>query len=81
MEEKENKEKISKKTEDVKGFKAVQNPNTYKDIYKQDSKPKVGFGKSILLPFFSGIVGCGLVLRYMFWSSFNPFTNTKRKQK
>ena len=65
--------------ENEKNFKAVQNPNTYKDIYSTDVKPKTksSFGKSVLLPFFSGIVGCGVVLRHMFWSSFNTFKNIK----
>lgn len=38
-------------------FKAVPKTNTYKE-----PKVKVGFGKSVLLPFFSGIVGCTVVL-------------------
>lgn len=38
-------------------FKAVPNNNTYKE-----PKTKLGFGKSVLLPFFSGIVGCSVVL-------------------
>lgn len=38
-------------------FKAVPKANTYKE-----PKVKVGFGKSVLLPFFSGIVGCTVVL-------------------
>ena len=45
-------------------FKTVQNPNTYKTVYKNETTKtsKVGFGKSILLPFFSGVVGCCVVL-------------------
>lgn len=38
-------------------FKAVPKTNSYKE-----PKVKVGFGKSVLLPFFSGIVGCTVVL-------------------
>lgn len=38
-------------------FKAVPKTNAYKE-----PKVKVGFGKSVLLPFFSGIVGCTVVL-------------------
>lgn len=66
-------EENQKKEENVKGFKAVQNPNTYKTIYGNEtvSKSKVGFGKSILLPFVSGIVGCAVVLRYLLWHSIN----------
>lgn len=44
-------------------FKTVQNPNSYKTVYDASSaKSKSGFGKSILLPFFSGVVGCAVVL-------------------
>lgn len=45
-------------------FKTVQNPNTYKTLYKNETvqKTKTGFGKSVLLPFLSGIVGCSVVL-------------------
>lgn len=57
----EEKEKIEEKTQN---FKTVQNPNTYKNTYKNEtmSKTKIGFGKSVLLPFFSGVVGCSVVL-------------------
>ncbi len=60
------------KDENQKNFKAVQNPNTYKVTYKNEpkNKVKIGFGKSVLLPFVSGIVGCSVVLRYMLWNSF-----------
>lgn len=53
-----------KKEEKVESFKTVQNPNTYKTVYKNEpsSKTKLGFGKSILFPFLSGVVGCGIVL-------------------
>ena len=58
MEEKE------KKEEKVQNFKTVQNPSTYKDTFKNEpqEKTKIGFTKSILLPFFSGVVGCSLVI-------------------
>lgn len=58
MEEKE------KKEEKTQNFKTVQDPNTYKNVYKNQtaSKTKIGFGKSVLLPFLSGVVGCTLVL-------------------
>lgn len=57
-------EKNEKKEEKVQNFKTVQNPNTYKTIYKNEttSKSKVGFGRAILLPFFSGMVGCVVML-------------------
>lgn len=57
-------EENEKKEEKVQNFKTVQNPNTYKTVYKNETvqKSKIGFGKSILLPFFSGVVGCVVVL-------------------
>ena len=53
-----------KKERNVQNFKTVQNPSTYKTIYKNETTPKskIGFGKGILLPFFSGAVGCAVVL-------------------
>lgn len=61
MEENEKKEE---KVEKVEGFKTVQNPSTYKTVYQNEtsSKSKVGFGKGVLLPFFSGVLGCSIVL-------------------
>ena len=57
-------EENEKKEEKMKNFKTVQNPNTYKNVYKNESKSKVkvGFGRSVLLPFLSGVVGCSVVL-------------------
>ncbi len=57
-------EENEKKNEEVKNFKTVQNPNTYKAVYQKETKPKakVGFGKSVLLPFLSGAIGCVVVL-------------------
>lgn len=45
-------------------FKTVQNPGTYKTVYEIDNKQKnsSGFAKNILLPFFSGVVGCAVVV-------------------
>lgn len=53
-----------KKEEKNQNFKTVQDPNTYKTVYKSETEPKskIGFGKSILVPFFSGVVGCVVVL-------------------
>lgn len=53
-----------KKEEKVEGFKTVQNPSTYKTVYQNETKTnsKIGFGKAILLPFFSGVIGCSVVL-------------------
>lgn len=63
MEEK-NVNENNKNQETPKTFKTVQNPNTYKTVYKTDKKEKskVGSGKSVLLPFFSGVVGCAVVI-------------------
>ena len=58
MEENQNQE------EKVQNFKTVQNPNTYKTIYKNETtaKSRVGFGRGFLLPFLSGMIGCSVVL-------------------
>ena len=64
MEEKKENKKVENAQETTKNFKAVQNPGTYKTVYQNSKKEKVkvGFGKSVLLPFFSGIVGCAVVV-------------------
>ena len=45
-------------------FKTVSNPGNYKAVYEIDDKPKKksNFGRNVVLPFFSGIVGCAVVL-------------------
>ena len=45
-------------------FKTVTNPSTYKTSYdvKDSSKKGFGFGKGFLVPFFSGALGCSLVI-------------------
>lgn len=45
-------------------FKTVSNKGSYNTVYETDNKQKhkSGFGKSIVLPFFSGVVGCALVI-------------------
>ncbi len=45
-------------------FKTVSNPGTYKAVYEIDDKPKKKshFGRTIVLPFFSGVVGCAVVI-------------------
>ncbi len=50
MEEKENNSK----------FKAI--PVTGTSSYDKTTKPKTGFGKSVLVPFISGVVGCTVVI-------------------
>ena len=64
MEENQKNEKFQYSQEKTSNFKAVTNPNTYKTVYQNTpvSKHQHGFGKAVLLPFFSGIVGCSLVL-------------------
>ncbi len=51
------------KPESNTNFKTVQNPSSYKN-YDNGKKQKngTGFAKSILLPFFSGVVGCAVVV-------------------
>ncbi len=46
-------------------FRTVSNPGSYKTVYEIDNKPKKrksNFSRNILVPFFSGIVGCAVVL-------------------
>lgn len=45
-------------------FKTVLNPNNYKAVYEIDNKPKKksNFGRNVVIPFFSGVVGCAVVL-------------------
>lgn len=46
-------------------FRTVSNPGNYKTVYEIDNKPKrkkSNFGRNIVVPFFSGIVGCAVVL-------------------
>ena len=45
-------------------FKTVSNPGNYKAVYEMDDKPKKksNFGRNVVLPFFSGVVGCAVVL-------------------
>ncbi len=45
-------------------FKKVQNPGTYKTVYEPQVKVKSssGFGRSFLLPFLSGALGCAVVI-------------------
>ncbi len=64
MEEKNENKKVENTQETTKNFSTVQNPNTYKTVYQKSKKEKtkVGFGKSVLLPFFSGVVGCAVVV-------------------
>ena len=57
-------EENEKKEEKVQNFRAVQNPNLYQTSYTNEKaqKAKIGFGRSVLLPFLSGVVGCSLVI-------------------
>lgn len=57
MEEKSKQEKSS-------NFQTVQNPNNAKTVYesKNENKAKLGFGKGVLIPFVSGVLGCSVVI-------------------
>lgn len=57
MEEKNNENKNS-------NFKAVQNPENYKTT--SNPKHKSGFGKTVVLPFISGVLGCAAVVGVCF---------------
>jgi len=55
---------MEEKQNNVSNFKAVQNPDTYKVSYgtNTSSRKDIGFGRGFLMPFFSGILGCSLVI-------------------
>ena len=55
MEENNNENKQS-------NFKAVPNPANGKIKPKKEKKSNAGFGKTVVLPFFSGVVGCAAVM-------------------
>ena len=60
----ENNNNNNQTQEKTTNFKAVQNPISYKTVYDAEKKPKTrsGFGRSVLLPFVCGVVGCGVVI-------------------
>ena len=65
MEENNNNNNNNNQTQEkTTNFKAVQNPVSYKTVYDAEKKTKTrsGFGKSVLLPFVCGVVGCGVVI-------------------
>ncbi len=41
--------------------------NNFKQV--EQKQKSGGFGKTILIPFVSGIIGASLIVRYMFWST------------
>ena len=49
----------NEKVEKNSGFKTVSSPNPYNG--KKTTKNS-GFGKSVMLPFFSGVLGCSVVI-------------------
>ena len=55
---------MEEKEQKSSNFKTVQDPNTYKTVYEVNSnkKTKSGFGKNVLIPFCSGVVGCAIVI-------------------
>ena len=55
---------MEEKEQKSSNFKTVKDPNTYKTVYEANSnkKTKSGFGKNVLIPFCSGVVGCAIVI-------------------
>ena len=50
------------------------NDNSFKNVvFETDNKHRktnsAGFGKTVILPFFCGILGAGIVIRRMHWYS------------
>ena len=63
MEEKNEKKPIIEVESSKSNFKTVQDSNSYKSFNeKKKDKTKVGFGRSVLVPFASGVLGCALVI-------------------
>lgn len=52
---------INETNQNQTNFKTVQNSSTYKN-FSDTSKGKVSFAKGFLLPFFSGVLGCAVVV-------------------
>lgn len=56
-------ENDNKKEENFQSnFKTVKSQTNYLSNNKSTKNPNVSFGKSVLLPFFSGVVGCAVVI-------------------
>lgn len=54
---------MDENNENSKKFKTVQNHNDYKQVLnKEKNKNNYSFGRNFLLPFFSGVLGCTLVV-------------------
>lgn len=54
---------MEENNENSKKFKTVQDPNAYKKVLKKEkNNNNYGFGRNFLLPFFSGILWCTLVV-------------------
>ncbi len=68
-------EENEKKEQNNPNFKTVQNPNTYKNIYKSEphTKAKIGFTKSIFIPFLSRSSWMRSRTWYLLWYSFYSF--------
>ena len=66
--ENEKEKKNENKDEKVSGknFKAIPNTANYSKGYTEKSQHKSSFGKNVVLPFFSGVVGCALVFGICF---------------
>lgn len=43
-------------------FQSIKDSSKYNDFYSKDEKSHSSFGKTVIIPFFSGIVGCSLVI-------------------
>ena len=63
MEEKKEKKPIIEVKSSTSNFKTVKDSNSYKSFNeKKNDKTKIGFGRSVLVPFASGVLGCALVI-------------------
>lgn len=48
--------------EDKNKFQSVKDSKKYNNFYSQETKSNFGFGRTVLIPFLSGMVGCSLVI-------------------
>ena len=63
MEEKKEKKPIIEVKSSTSNFKTVKDSNSYKSFNeKKNDKTKIGFGRSVLVPFASSVLGCALVI-------------------
>ncbi len=51
--------------------------NEFEGIINNTKSSSFSVGKNFFIPFISGVLGCSLVIRNMFWCSFNKRKNSR----